>query len=414
VTAAPAAAPVAVAAGQQADVQRARRHTAHVALFLLGIDVSASAGLSTGLLVGLALIPVWVPALRRFRGATTLLALGLVAIVAGWALTLTSTERDVDLFNATAVSLQMVTALTGVGLILWSRQVLPLQRIALVLGLGALASAILKSPGSDNAWKYELAVPVTVVLLALLRPASKWALAGVLAALAAVGVLNDHRSYLGFCIATLGLVLWQARPDHGRRIAAPYQVLFLGLFAYLVYRLGEALLLSGALGYDLQQRTITQIRHGGSLILGGRPEWEATAKLLRADPQGFGVGAVPRSGDVSLAKQGLVQVGVPVKNGYVERYMFGGEFKLHSVVADLWSNFGVAGFVLGLAIGLVLLLALTSALAARKAAPVVVFLVLNALWNLPFGPLYSSLPVLIPALGLVMLPRTADAELNPG
>jgi hypothetical protein len=190
-------------------------------------------------------------------------------------------------------------------------------------------------------------------------------------------------------------------------------VLSLAVLAYAVYRVGTALLLAGTFGYDLQQRTVLQIRGGGSLLLGGRPEWEASARLMRSFPGGFGAGAVPTSGDVTLAKQALVNVGVPAKSGYVDRYMFGGQFKLHSVAADLWSNFGLVGALLAVAVSLTILLSLTSAMADRRAGALVVFLALNALWNMAFGPLYSNLPDLTPALGLLLLPRSRAAREGP-
>ncbi len=398
------------AAPPRADL--ARERTAAVALFLLGLDVSASNGLSTGLFVAVTLIPVWGPALRRYRGATTLLVLGAAALAAGWVLALSDSTHDVDPKVAVQTSLQLVTAFAGIGLILWARQVLPVPRIAIVYGLGLLVSALAKTRGSDNAWKYELAVPITMIVLGYVTSRSRWLQVATLMGLAAVGVLADHRSYVGFCLAVVAVVVWQGRPVRGRRVGPGWQVALLGVFAFGVYRLGTSLLLSGSLGYNLQQRSISQIRDGGSLILGGRPEWHATLKLMQANLNGFGVGSIPTARDVVLAERGLVSVGLQTKNGYVYNYMFGGTFRLHSVVADLWSNLGVAGVVLALAIGLALLLSLSSAMADRQASALVVFLALNSLWNLAFGPLYSSLPELIPALGLVLLvrpPRAAAA-----
>jgi len=235
----------------------------------------------------------------------------------------------------------------------------------------------------------------------------------VLGALAVLAVLNDYRSYLGFCAATVALMLWQARPDRGRRVGAPLQVLLLAVCAYLVYRLVTVLLLAGTFGYELQQRTINQVRQAGSLLLGGRPEWQATIQLMKAFPTGVGVGAEPTSGDVTLAKQGLARVGLPTKNGYIDHYMFGGQFKLHSVVADMWSNFGLLGLLLGGVVSLTLLLSLTSAMADRRAVALVVFLALTALWDMAFGPIYSSLPAIAPALGLLLLPRDRAARAAP-
>lgn len=393
----------------------ARRRTATIAVLLLGVDVSVSFGLSPGLLVCLALFPVWLSSVRLYKGGDLLLAGALLTVVAGWAIVLVSQTRVLDLTNGLAVSLEVVTAFCGVGVVLWARRILPLWRIALLYGVGSLIGVLPQLPGSDNPWKYELAAPVSMIVLALVerRRRSLLARCGVLAVLALVGVVNDHRSYLGFCVATMAILAWQARPDRGRRLAAHWQVLMLGVFAFVIYRLGTALLLAGFFGYDLQQRTINQVRQAGSLLLGGRPEWQATLRLMKANPTGFGVGARPTSGDVSLAKQGLATVGLPTKNGYIDHFMFGGQFKLHSVVADLWSNFGIAGFGLGVAVSLTLLLSLTGVMADRRADAVVVLLALNVLWDMAFGPIYSSLPALTPALGLLLLPRDRAARAAP-
>jgi hypothetical protein len=402
-------------ASRRAAGELARQRTAIVGVLLLGLNVSVSFGLSTGLLAGLALLPVWLPSMRLYRGATLLSLLALLSVASGWVLVLSSGERDLDLTNGLAVSLQVVTAFSGVGLIVWARRILPLPRIGLLYGIGLLVGVLPDVPGSDNPWKYQFAIPVTVIALALLEQRRRplWASVLVLAVLGVLAVLNDYRSYLGFSAATVALMLWQARPDRGRRLGAPLQVLLLGALAYVTYRLVTALLLAGTFGYELQQRSINQVRQAGSLLLGGRPEWQATLQLMKNFPTGFGVGAEPNSGDVTLAKQGLARVGVPTRNGYIDHYMFGGQFKLHSVAADLWSNFGLVGLLLGGVVTLTLLLSLTSAMADRRVVALVAFLALTALWDMPFGPIYSSLPALTPALGLLLLPRDRAARVAP-
>ncbi len=67
---------------------------------------------------------------------------------------------------------------------------------------------------------------------------------------------------------------------------------------------------------------------------------------MRDTPAGFGPGAVPSPHDVVVAREGLATVGLGPDNGYVDNYMFGGQFRLHSTVADAWSNFGWVGVAL--------------------------------------------------------------------
>jgi hypothetical protein len=52
-------------------------------------------------------------------------------------------------------------------------------------------------------------------------------------------------------------------------------------------------------------------------------------------------------------------------------------------------------------------------MADRRVVALVAFLALTALWDMAFGPIYSSLPALTPALGLLLLPRDRAARVAP-
>lgn len=131
----------------------------------------------------------------------------------------------------------------------------------------------------------------------------------------------------------------------------------------------------------------------------------ATWALMQHRPAGFGSGALASAEDVLVAKSGMWQINYQPNNGYVENYMFGDGIKLHSVVGDMWAYYGLAGLVLAALITVLLAHALLARLATATAPALTIFLVCTALWNIPFGPLWGTTPILALALGLTLLPR---------
>jgi capsular polysaccharide biosynthesis protein len=385
------------------------RVTAALALAALGFTRPLPLGLSAGLMVAVALLPVWLPSVRRARGATALFVLAGLSLTSGallaWFL---AGEHAFTRHDAIRTAVLVATAVSGVGLILWARSVLRLPLIGISFGLGALLSGLATLAGSQNSWKFELSFPVAVIVLSIVTAWRRPVLTiAALCVLGAVDVLHDYRSALGFCGLAALLVLWQARPSGGmprapRWVAIPLVagVVFAG------YSLLTHLLVSGVLGSQLQQRTVAQIADSGSLLLSGRPEWTATWALMVHQPLGYGLGIVPTAADVAIAKQGLALTHVPTVDGYLEHYMLNGGFELHSIVADLWVSLGPLGVVLGLAMGALVVHGLGLRLSARRASALVCFLVPLGLWNLAFGPLPSDVSALTLGLGLLLATRT--------
>jgi hypothetical protein len=161
-----------------------------------------------------------------------------------------------------------------------------------------------------------------------------------------------------------------------------------------VFQLGQALILDGYLGAETQARSIEQLRTSGSLVLGGRPELAATFALMRDHPWGFGVGSVPTAADVQVAKEGMASIGYQPDNGYVERFMFGGHFELHSVV-----GLALVAVLLG-----VLVVGVVRQLAHGTASAILIFAAAQSVWNIFFAPFYSSVPFLVIAVALALVP----------
>lgn len=377
-----------------------------VALFAIGWNPSLPARLTTVFVVVMASSPVWLGTLRRSRVAAMVVGAGVLVVAAGQVLSWhSSLDHSVDPRESIAAAVLVLGWFGAVGLLLWARTVLTLTAVALSYGAGSVLGGVpVAANNPEQWWKLGFALPVAVVVLAL---AARWrstvpSLAALLL-LALVATLNDYRSYVGFCVLTGGLVLWQARPT-GRRAN---RLLPLALMVLLVvggYYVGTAALTQGYLGRELQQRTLVQVENSGSLIAGGRPEWSATVKLMQEHPEGFGLGVVPNGADISAGKTGLLKLNIPTAGDYADHFMFNGKFKLHSITADLWALGGVVGLAVGGWLFVVIVLRLNGAVAHRHAPALVVFSTIAALWDLAFGTIYGNLGEVMFALSLLLVP----------
>lgn len=374
------------------------------AVALLGLNQPLFAGLTTGTLAVAALLPVWITTLRQYRFAVAISVLSIIAVVAGVIVSQFQGDRVADRGLAIEFALVFLTGIGGLGLLLWSRTIIPTHQVAVVFGLGYLLRVMQDVPTSANPWKYQISVPLAIILLGL-AARSKSAVPAVLCllGLGLVSVLADSRSFFGFCLLAAVLVLWQRRPASTGR--GMNKLTVLGLIAialFALYSIGTNLLVQGYLGQANQQRTVQQIEDSGSLLIGGRPEWSGTLQLMKANPMGFGLGTTPSADDVMAAKAGMRGIGTDTENGYVDNYMFGGHFKLHSIVADLWATFGIVGFALGILMMVALVYCLIDRLSRRTASGLVCLFAVLGLWNLAFGPIYKNLPDVMLALAVTL------------
>jgi hypothetical protein len=385
-------------------------------LFLLGWRLTFHSGLTYGSIAAILVCPVWIGVVRRYRqgmllfaGAGMLYASGLLlasfAGAHGRHFTLHAVMQDSGLWIGT---------FAGVGAVLWARTVVGLGWIGLSYGAGMLIRGLTHPDvlAAGNPWKFTYSVPITIVALALAsQRRSRVGSLITLLVLGAVSAALDSRSLFGTLLLAAILIGWQLRPSGGSKPAAWGWVLALlcGLAA-AVYSLATSLMLEGYLGQEVQARSQLQVQTSGSLILGGRPELSATLTLLGHSPWGFGLGVAPTIFDVMVAKGGMVKINYDPQNGYVERYMFGGHVELHSTAGDLWALFGPLGLAFAILIVLLSVRGLAESMASREGNGLLMFLVCTTLWNLPFGPLYSSVPTLILTLGLVMSSRRSSGS----
>lgn len=361
--------------------------------------------LTAGTVVGVALAPMWLRIVGRYRGGRLLLLATVICVLAGAFLTeLSAVDRETSLRLMVANSLVVINVAVGVGLLLWARTRMSDPVVAMLFGVGMLVAGTTGGRFAENPWRFGFSVPLTVLLLAGAWHLGRRALEVVAAlALAAVSAANDGRSSFAMLLLTAVLVLWQALPRATSRASSRLRIVVLAAaLGFSLYQLGQGLILDGYLGESTQQRTAAQMATGGSLLLGARPEAGATVALMQLRPEGYGSGTLASIQDVLTAKAGMADLNYDPHNGYVEIYMFGSGIELHSIAGDLWVLFGIAG------LGLAMLIAwqtgrhVTGALAHRAASGLILFLAVRTLWNLLFSPFYSSVTLLVLAVGLML------------
>jgi hypothetical protein len=368
--------------------------------------------LTVGDLLVLATFPIWFPATRRYLTTRTWLLVGILCIPTGIVLSLlNAVDHQIRLGTSATSTVLLLSLLASVGFLLWAKEKLSPGGLAasyglgLLLGLGVATSTLFPT----NPWKFGFALPVSLILLGLAEMSRRrWPELLAAVALCITASLTDARSDFALFLLTSALLAWQMRPRvTTRRGSAFLAIAGIAVMSAAVYNLGQSLILDGLLGKETQQRTTQQIANTGSLILGGRPEIAATLNLMRNDPLGFGSGTIPNYNDIRVAKSGMAWINYDANNGYVERWMFGNGYALHSTFGDLWAIYGLVGLVFtGLVLWLVLR-KLGSALASRAASGTLIFVGTLTVWNILFAPFYSGLRVMMLVLALSFITRPA-------
>lgn len=377
---------------------------AYLSVALLGLNVPIAFGMTTSTLIVICMAPVWISALSRFRFAVPIMVLTVIAVVWGVLLVNLNTERGFEVRMGVDAVFLLIAGIGGLGLLLWARTVLPVYQIVVLFGSAYLLSVLSEVPGSENPWKYQLSIPVSLIVLALAsRSRSAWPTLLSLGAIGLLSIATNSRSFFGFCLLAAVMYLWQRR---SRRSDMPMNKLLvvglIGLVLAAMYSLGTSLLAGGYLGEEAQTRTVAQIQDGGTLLAGGRPEWFATSALMAEHPMGFGIGAVPTATDIWVAKTGIKRVGIETTNGYVDNYMFGGHIKLHSIIADLWASFGLVGLALGLFLGFTLVFSLLDRIANATASGLACLFAIIGIWDLAFGPIFTNLKDVMIAVAIAL------------
>lgn len=396
---------------------RFARSAALITVLLLASRQFLGEGVTLGHVAALLTAPLWLPALKRTVGGVWIgVGCAVAAIASVWLTIAASADHAWTMNSLVADTVLIAGAGAAIGVLVWAREVLPLWLVGVVYGVGMLVAALTRSdPFGVNAWKFALAIPVAIIALSLAhRSGRRWVDIAVLVALGAVSAGLDSRSYFGEFVVAALLVAWQLLPATRRRGAATRVIGLFGVVAVAVYYAGTALLVSGLLGAHTAERSVDQIRRAGSILAGGRPEMGGTAALFLSRPFGFGGGTQADNADVQTAKAGMARLHYDSTNdSYVEHFLFGrSKIELHSSVGDLWAYAGFAGIAFGVILIVLLLVVVGRGIAGRTASGIVLFIVVDSLWNCFFNPLYGSTPILVLALGLGLVHRSRPVAAN--
>lgn len=364
------------------------------------------------------LAPVWMSSLSAYVGARLLVVTTLLTVLAGAWLSLATVGRDFAVGPALDSILGVLGLVASIGVVLWARTLLPAPWIAVTIGFAMLVTLPVGSNlFAENPWKFGFSAPVTVIVLGLAwQLGSRWVDFASVSALALVSAVTDSRSNFGMLALAAALVLWQIQlrgPTTSSRSWIPSIAVF-AAFGYAIFEGAQSLILGGYLGEATQVRSEAQIEASGSLLLGGRPELAATASLMQHHIGGFGVGVVPSTSDIMTAKSAMASINYDPNNGYVERFMFGTHFELHSVVGDMWANFGIMGLILVVMLLVAGLRGVALSLRQKAASGLVLYLVIRMCWGVAFSPFGSAATLVAVLLGLVIplrSPRNGSSSL---
>jgi hypothetical protein len=382
---------------------------AAAACLAVGGRFTLQQGLTVGILISVALAPVWLRPLWRMRGGPTILVLGALAPISGALLAwVFAVNHDHNISNAQQEVLLLVGLIGGIGVLTWARTVLGDAATASWFGIGLILALAQRGLDFDNVWKFSLSIPIVVTSLALALFA-RWRTLdlGVLALLATVAILNDSRSNAAMLVIAMMIIVWQRFLQRYSRRSTPtttwVSMLLVSIVGYFVM---QSLILQGFFGRETMVRSEVQIETAGNLILGGRPEMGAAFALLSRNPLGFGVGITPNPTDILIAKNGMAQLDYAPNNGYVDQYMFGSGFEVHSMLGDLWLRFGIPGCLLAVALLFIVLRGTTYRMADRMAGGLIIYLMLQVVWDMFFTPFFfSTISTLMLAVALCLVPR---------
>lgn len=377
---------------------------------ILAARITVVQGVTAGIIVSILLLPVWAVTLWRHRGGSTIVTLGGLAIISGVVLTdFFAVDHPTSESLVQQNSFSLLSVIGGIGVVVWVRSLLGNAATALWYGVGLLVGVVFHGLDTDNIWKFDLSVPATVIVLALCMMSRRpWVEMIALLLLAVVSALNDSRSAGSMLLVAAALVVWQALGSRLSKSSTTVRTLAVfGFTAVIGYAALQAFILEGWFGKAAAVRSEEQIAQSGSLLLGGRPELGASTELIAANPFGLGSGTLANGVDLLIAKTGMARLNYDPNNGYVEKYMFGNGFEVHSMLGDLWIRFGIFGAAVLVVALVIIALGTAGQVATRQASGLMIFLAIQVFWDSLFAPLFStSISTLVLGVALAMVPRT--------
>jgi len=386
------------------------RVLAAVVCVILAARITLLQGVTAGIVISILLLPVWVVTLWRHRGGSAIVTLGGLAIVSGIVLTdFFAGDHPTSDSMMQQNTFSLISVIGGIGVVVWVRSLLGNAATALWYGVGLMVGVVFHGLDMDNVWKFDLSVPATVIVLALCMMSRRpWVEMIALLLLAVVSALNDSRSAGSMLLVAAALVVWQSLGSRLAKSSTTVRTLAVfGFTAVIGYAALQAFILEGWFGKAAAVRSEAQIAPSGSLLLGGHPELGASTELIAANPLGLGSGTLANGIDLLIAKTGMARLNYDPNNGYVEKYMFGNGFEVHSMLGDLWIRFGLFGAAMLIVALVIITLGTAGQVAKRAASGLMIFLAIQVFWDSLFAPFFStSISTLVLGVALAMVPRT--------
>lgn len=382
---------------------------AGLALVATGMSFPISQGVTLGTLAGLALVPVWWASTRLYHDVRLLLLASGIAVVMGvWLAQVAAVDHATPLRGALSGILLLLNVVVGVMVVVWARTRMTDPMVAILYGVGMVLGIDRGGRFAENPWRFGFSIPLIVLLLGLAWLSGKgWLQLLTTIALAGMSAASGGRSTAAMLVLAAVVTLFQTvwGRSSNRRISRLRAVALIGALGVALYYVGQAAILDGYLGQDAQERTEAQIATSGSLVAGARPEFGATFAMVQDRPYGYGVGVLPNTQDLLVAKAGMAELRYDPDNGYVEKYMFGDGIELHSTTADLWAEFGLAGVAVAVLLLWIVVRGYLYAFSIHAASALLTYLTARTIWNLLFSPLSSSVVLLVIAVGLLAVRR---------
>lgn len=390
--------------------RRTQRYVAIVLLVLIGMRRDLVGSVAIADAVALMAAPMTWSAVRRLRRFSPLLLLGTLAAATSLVLAWTvGPTFHVSPSLQRSMVMSLLALPWTVAAFVWGARRLGARGAALCVGWGMLLEALRLLQSSENPWKLGVGLAVSMIALSWASNRGRRLQLLVLVMLSASFLVTDARSSLAYLVILMGIILWQAcaawfrwSPPRPRRLATA-QALVLGAIGVAATIGVLAVSASGSLGADAQARTIAQSDGSSSFLLNARPELGASWALVYHRPWGYGAGVMPRFTDVQVAKDGMAALGYDPSNGYVENFMFGHGFELHSALVDVWVAASLPGAALMGLITVLTLLTMLRDLGSLRVTPWLFLAGLVTLQNMLVGPWNVLPPYLVFILGTWML-----------
>jgi hypothetical protein len=383
------------------------RYAAYLLIPLLGLPLPTVSSIRVGDLAVIALAPIILFNLAKRPEVRPLLwllpALGLGSVIAA-AFSTWYGDRTWNSDLAIQHGLLLANFACQLFGVLWASDHIGVRNVAMLYA----ATSILLFPlqGSltlEDAWKYALASPVCIGILAFTARYSSWLRVAVLCGLAIFALFVQARNNAGILVLTALIASWPGMRGRLSILRASAAIGGIALLTVLAVLVVNSAITSGQFGDEFARRHAVQTENG---VFGGRIEYGATVGLFLSDPLGLGLGVEPSDEDIRSGQLGLYAIGVGPDTEYIREEVLGDALELHSIAADLWAAYSLPGLVLALWMLVIMLRSLVVNTGGRNTKHLLLFVAIQGIWDLLFSPFHTNGTLLALTLGMLLAAGT--------